>query len=152
MARLVRLRVDLATGSVVRQGFPTGNANEFPRINPQLVAARHRYAYIANNAPGQDSGLQQRITRVDLDSGQTESHDFGPDGYAGEPVFFPARADGEEDDGFVVTLVYDANEGRTHIVGLDARDLAAPPLFVARLKHHVPFSLHGTFAPRLFGT
>jgi all-trans-8'-apo-beta-carotenal 15,15'-oxygenase len=151
MARLVRLRVDLATGSVARQGFSTGNANEFPRINPQRVAARHRYAYIANNAPAQDSGLQQRITRVDLDSGDTASHDFGPDGYAGEPVFIPARADGEEDDGFVVTLVYDANGGRTHIVGLDARDLAARPLFVARLKHHVPFSLHGMFVPRLFG-
>jgi all-trans-8'-apo-beta-carotenal 15,15'-oxygenase len=151
MARLVRLRVDLASGKVERRGFPTGNANEFPRINPQRVAARHRYAYVANNAPGQDSGLQQHITRVDLDSGHTVSHDFGPDGYAGEPVFIPARAGGKEDDGFVVTLVYDAAAGRTHIVGLDARDLAARPLFVARLKHHVPFGLHGTFTPRLFG-
>jgi all-trans-8'-apo-beta-carotenal 15,15'-oxygenase len=35
-------------------------------------------------------------------------------------------------------------------VGLDARDIAAAPLFVARLKHHVPFSLHGTFTSRLF--
>jgi all-trans-8'-apo-beta-carotenal 15,15'-oxygenase len=151
MARLVRLRVDLATGKVERRAFSTGNANEFPRINPQRVAVRHRYAYIADNAPGRDSGLQQRITRVDLDSGHAVSHDFGRDGYAGEPVFIPARADGEEDDGFVVTLVYDAAAGRTDVVGLDARDLAARPLFVARLRHHVPFGLHGTFTPRLFG-
>ena len=33
------------------------------------------------------------------------------------------------------------------IVGLDGRDLAARPLFVARLRHHVPFSLHGHFVP-----
>jgi len=147
MASLVRLRVDLATGAVTSNGFPTGNANEFPRINPQRVASHHRFAYIANNAPNQRAGLQQRITRVDAETGQTMSHDFGPSGYVGEPVFIPARADGEEDDGIVVTLVFDADEGRTSVVGLDARDLAARPLFVARLKHHVPYSLHGTFVP-----
>jgi all-trans-8'-apo-beta-carotenal 15,15'-oxygenase len=151
MALLVRLRVDLATGAVDSHRFPTGNANEFPRISPQHVASHYRYAYIANNPPGQGTGLQQRITRVELESGRTTFHDFAPHGYPGEPVFIPARPDGEEDDGYVVTLVFDAADGRTRIVGLEARDLAASPLFVARLKHHVPFSLHGTFTPRRFG-
>jgi all-trans-8'-apo-beta-carotenal 15,15'-oxygenase len=151
MAALVRLRIDLATGKVESRSFDTGNANEFPRINPRYVAGRYRYAYIANNAPGQDVGLQQRVTRVDMESGATVSHDFGPDGYAGEPLFIPARGNGEEDEGYVVVLVFDARENRTHVVGLDARDLAARPLFVAKLRHHVPFSLHGTFTPRLFG-
>ncbi|MFI5015784.1 MAG: carotenoid oxygenase family protein [Hyphomicrobiales bacterium] len=147
MATLMRLRVDLATGKVASHGFQTGNANEFPRINPQRVAGCYRYAYIANNAPGQESGLQQRVTRVDMESGQTVFHDFGPEGYVGEPVFVPARLGGEEDEGYVITLVFDAGGQRTQIVGLDARDVAARPLFVARLKHHVPFSLHGYFAP-----
>ena len=150
MAALMRLRIDLATGAVESRRFSTGNANEFPRINPQHVAARYRYAYIADNSPAQPIGLQQRITRVDLESDRIVSHDFAPHGYPGEPLFIPARPDGEEDDGYVVTLVFDASEGRTRIVGLDARDIAASPLFVARLKHHVPFSLHGTFTPRLF--
>jgi all-trans-8'-apo-beta-carotenal 15,15'-oxygenase len=78
------------------------------------------------------------------------SHDFGVERYAGEPIFIPTRADGEEDDGVVVTLVFDAKANRTDIVALDARDVAARPLFTARLKHHVPYSLHGYFTPRLF--
>ena len=49
----------------------------------------------------------------------------------------------------IVTLVFDAERKRTDVVGLDARDFAAKPLFAARLKHHVPFMLHGTFTPRL---
>jgi all-trans-8'-apo-beta-carotenal 15,15'-oxygenase len=150
MAALVRLRIDLATGTVERRAFPTGNANEFPRINPHYVATRHRYVYIANNPTDQGIGLQQRITRVDLESGASVSHDFAPHGYPGEPVFIPARPGGEEDEGFVVTLVFDAAADRTQIVGLDARDLTAWPLFVARLRHHVPYSLHGTFTPRQF--
>jgi all-trans-8'-apo-beta-carotenal 15,15'-oxygenase len=62
-------------------------------------------------------------------------------------LFTAGNPRGAEDDGVVVTLVFDAARQRTDIVGLDARDLAARPLFVAPLKHHVPFSLHGTFAP-----
>lgn len=150
MAALVRLTIDLASGHVTSRGFDTGNANEFPRINPQRGTRPYRYAYIANNRAGEDVGLQRCVTRVDMENGRTVSHDVGTDRYVGEPVFIPARADGDEDDGVVVTLVFDAPANRTDIVGLDARDLAAKPLFTARLKHHVPFSLHGYFTPRLF--
>jgi all-trans-8'-apo-beta-carotenal 15,15'-oxygenase len=92
-------------------------------------------------------GLQQQLARVDLQTGAVARHDFRPGGYPGEPVFIATRPGGAEDDGVVVSLVFDAARRRTDIVGLDARDLAARPLFVAPLKHHVPFSLHGTFAP-----
>lgn len=150
MATLMRLRIDLASGQVTARSFDTGNANEFPRINPQRTARPYRYAYIANNPPSQDIGLQRRVTRVDMASGHTVSHDFGTGRYAGEPVFIATHADGDEDDGVVVTLVYDADANRTDIVGLDARDLVAAPLFTARLRHHVPYSLHGYFTPRVF--
>ena len=150
MAALVRLTIDLASGKVTSRGFDTGHANEFPRINPRLGTRPYRYTYIASNAAGADVGLQRRVTRVDMESGRTTSHEFAASHYVGEPVFIPTRTDGEEDDGVVVTLVYDADANRTDIVGLDARDLAAKPLFTARLKHHVPYSLHGYFTPRLF--
>jgi all-trans-8'-apo-beta-carotenal 15,15'-oxygenase len=55
-----------------------------------------------------------------------------------------------KDDGVLVTLGYDVKAGRTDIVGLDACDVAAGPLFTTRLRHHVPYSLHGYFTPRLF--
>jgi all-trans-8'-apo-beta-carotenal 15,15'-oxygenase len=154
MAALTRLRIDLAAGTVERRRYHAGNANEFPRIDPRRAGERYRYAYIANNPPAQTVGLQQHITRVDMESGAVVSHVFGPDEYPGEPVFIPARAGeggaAEEDDGVVVTLVFNAAAQRSAIVGLDARDLAARPLFSARLKHHVPYSLHGYFTPKVF--
>jgi all-trans-8'-apo-beta-carotenal 15,15'-oxygenase len=84
------------------------------------------------------------VARVDVESGAATTHDFGPDGYAGEPLFVPTGA--AEDDGVVLTLVYDAGQQRSAMVGLDARNLAAKPIFTARLKHHVPYPLHGFFA------
>jgi len=146
MATLARLRVDLSSGKAESRTFDTGTANEFPRINPAWTGRKQRYAYIACNPADRTRGLQQQIARVDFDSGAVTRHDFGPDGYPGEPMFIPTGL--SEDDGVVVTLVFDAATQHTSIVGLDTRDLAARPLFVGRLRHHVPFSLHGFFAPQ----
>ena len=147
MATLTRMRIDLATGKVERKTYDSGTGNEFPCINPAYSGRRQRYAYIACNPADRATGLQQQLARVDLETGAVARHDFRPGGYPGEPLFIATRAGGAEDDGVVVTLVFDARRQVTDIVGLDARDLAARPLFVAPLKHHVPFSLHGTFAP-----
>lgn len=148
MAALTRLRVDLANGKVETQAFSAGTANEFPTINPAYVGRRHRFAYIACNSADRTLGLQQQIARIDVDSGTVAVHDFGPDGYPGEAVFVPTGG-GTEEDGILVTLVFDANTQRSAVIGLDARDVAAKPLFTARLSHHVPFGLHGFFAPQL---
>lgn len=147
MASLTRMRIELATGKVESRTYDSGTANEFPCINPAYAGQRQRYAYIACNPADRAKGLQQQLAKVDLETGAVARHDFGPGGYPGEPLFTAGNPRGAEDDGVVVTLVFDAARQRTDIVGLDARDLAARPLFVAPLKHHVPYSLHGTFAP-----
>jgi all-trans-8'-apo-beta-carotenal 15,15'-oxygenase len=151
MAALTRLRIDLASGKIESRTYDSGTANEFPRINPAYSGKRQRYAYIACNPADKAMGLQQQLARVDLETGAVTRHDFRPGGYPGEPFFIATRLGGAEDEGVVVTLVFDAARQRTDIVGLDARNLAARPLFVAPLKHHVPFSLHGTFAPAVQG-
>jgi all-trans-8'-apo-beta-carotenal 15,15'-oxygenase len=149
MACLTRLRLDLATGEVASRTYDTGLANEFPTINPKRTGHRHRYAYILCNPADRLHGLQQQIAKVDLEGGAVRRHDFGPDRYPGEPLFIAIGEDGE-DDGVIVTIVFDAARQRSELVCLDARDPTAAPIFVARLKHHVPFGLHGTFTPRLF--
>jgi all-trans-8'-apo-beta-carotenal 15,15'-oxygenase len=159
MAALTRLTVDLASGKVQSRTWndgrgndgkgDTGQANEFPFINPARVSKKHRYAYFLCNPADRPRGLQQQLARIDFETGTVMRHDFGPDGYPGEPCFISSPGGGE-DDGVVVTQVFDAKHKRTDVVGLDARDVSAKPLFVGRLKHHVPFCLHGTFTPRRF--
>jgi len=143
MAEFTRLRVDLASRKVESKSLAAGCANEFPTINPAHVGKRYRYAYIACSPADRTQGLQQQVARIDVESGQAAIHDFAPNGYVGEPLFI---ATGSEDDGVVVVLVFDGAEQRSIIVGLDARDIAAKPLFTARLKHHVPYPLHGFFS------
>ena len=143
MATLTRLSIEPASGKVEARPHAAGNANEFPRFDPRRVGKPYRYAYIACNPADRDKGLQQQLARVDVESGAVTVHDFGPSGYVGEPVFVPTGA--AEDDGVVIATVFDAVSGASSIVGLDARDLAARPLFAGRLSHHVPYALHACF-------
>ena len=146
MAKLVRLTVDLGSGKVAARGYASGSANEFPRINPAATGKPYRFAWIACHPADWKQGLQQQIAKVDLESGTVATHDFGPDCYVGEPVFVPTKLGGAEDDGVIVSQIFDAARKRSVIIGLDARDVAARPLFSAPLGQAVPYSLHGYFA------
>lgn len=149
MATLTRLTIDLANGKVASRTWDTGVVNEFPFINPARVSKRHRYIWFLCNPPDRPIGLQQQLARLDTETGTVTRHDFGPDGYPGEPCFIATPSGAAEDDGVVVTQVFDARRKRTDVVGLDARDVAGKPLFTGRLRHHVPFCLHGAFVPGL---
>lgn len=149
MATLTRLTVDLASSKVATRTWDTGQANEFPFINPARVSKRQRYTWFLCSPSDRPRGLQQQLARLDAETGVVTRHDFGPDGYPGEPCFIATPGSGAEDDGVVVTQVFDAKRQRTDVVGLDARDVAGKPLFTGRLRHHVPFCLHGAFVPKL---
>lgn len=151
MATMTRLSLDLASGRVTRRAWDTdGHANEFPFVNPARVSGKHRFVYFLRNPPDRLRGLQQQVARLDCETGTLACHDFGPDGWPAEPCFVPMGT-GDEDDGVVLTIVFDSGRQCTKIVGLDARDLAGKPLFTAHLPHAVPFCLHGLFTPRQVG-
>lgn len=60
------------------------------------------------------------------------------------------RQTGEgEDDGWLLSLVYDGAEHRSRLYVLDARDVEAEQLAIVHLPHHVPYGFHGTFSERV---
>jgi len=52
-----------------------------------------------------------------------------------------------EDDGFVLSLIYDGPGDRSCLQILDARDVAGAPLARLWLRSRVPLQFHGNFAP-----
>ena len=59
-----------------------------------------------------------------------------------------SRAGGEaEDDGWVVSYVYDANRDASDVVILAAQDFTGEPAAVIRLPIRVPFGFHGNWVP-----
>ncbi|WP_373047863.1 carotenoid oxygenase family protein [Vulgatibacter sp.] len=117
---------------------------EFPRVAPATTARDYRFAWLASHA-GSAAGLFDTITRLDVQSGEARSADLGSRCYPSEPVFVQRPGATAEEDGWALTLVYDAAAHRTHLAVLDGRTLEVEAR--AHFDHHLPPSFHGGFAP-----
>lgn len=115
---------------------------EFPRVRSDLTGRRHRYGYAA----GVDAGFAPGPTyKHDFVSGISAVHDHGPGRGTAEPAFV-GRLDGtDEDDGFLLSFVYDATTESSELVVLDAREMSAPPLARVFLPQRVPHGFHGNW-------
>jgi carotenoid cleavage dioxygenase len=67
----------------------------------------------------------------------------GPAGAASEGVFVPV-GDGE-DEGYLLSVVFDGDSGGSHLRIIDAQDFTAPPVAKIQLPQRVPFGFHGNW-------
>jgi len=120
---------------------------ELPRVSPSVDAAPHRWAYLAGHASAAASGAApfDALLKLDVDTGEVATWAPGPGRYPSEAVFVPCARARAEDDGHLLTLVYDADTDASHVAVLDARDLR--PVAKAMFDHAIPFGFHGAWAP-----
>ena len=57
----------------------------------------------------------------------------------------------KEDDGWIISIGYDANSGRSEAVVLDAADIEAGPVATLPLASPVGYGIHGSWTPSYFG-
>ena len=147
-ARPFLYEIDVDAGTVKERQLDDRGC-EFPRIDDRLVGHENRYGY-AIRMPRDAGGNDQpwtTIVKYDRRGGSSVAHDFGDGQFPGEPVFVARSANAEEDDGFVLTTVYDGPSESSYLAILDARNLAAAPLAKCHLEHRIPMGFHGNFAP-----
>ena len=101
---------------------------EFPRHDERLVGRRNRYGYTAAFGAGVEHGP---ALKHDLDAGTTEVHEYGPGRVTLEPVFVPRTPrTPHEDDGWIMSYVYDATTDSSDVVILHAQDFTGEPVAV----------------------
>ncbi|ATB42117.1 hypothetical protein CYFUS_007594 [Cystobacter fuscus] len=123
-------------------------SSEFPRVAPRVETREHRYLYLSvHSGPAAQRGPHDAVAKVDMTTGREERFALGSEPYPTEPVFVPRAGAIEEDDGYVLTQVYDAPSGLTHVAVLDARHPGAEPLARAWFEHAIPITFHGGFTP-----
>jgi beta,beta-carotene 9',10'-dioxygenase len=140
LPELTRFRLRLADRSVSRERLAEDGI-ELPRINYERCNERP-YRHVWGNANG-PSGWFERIVKVDVADGATLSWSQ-PGCYPGEPVFVAHPQAEHEDDGVLLSVVLDADAGRSFLLVLDAGDLSE--VARAQAPHHIPFGFHGMFA------
>jgi len=141
-----RWTIDLERGGVKEERLDDVIA-EFPRIDDRLNGLPFRYGYVAANLDTQrfegTPGFNA-VIKYDTRTGKREVHHFRGKG-CGEAVFVPKHGRAEEDEGYLVTFVYDPQKDGSEFVVLDARNVAAEPVARVLMPHRVPYGFHGNW-------
>ncbi|MGG6297489.1 carotenoid oxygenase family protein [Leptolyngbya sp. AN02str] len=142
--QLWRFHINLEAQTATRKQLVSRSC-EFPFIHPALIGQRHQWVYLAAAHQTKGNAPQQALLKVHVDTGEQQVWSAAPKGFTGEPVFVPRPNSTQEDNGWVLDLVYDAAHNRTDIVILDGKDFSQGPIARLHLKHHIPYGLHGCF-------
>ena len=81
------------------------------------------------------------LLKIDTQKKTTISRDFFPN-IPGEPVMIPKEG-GNEDEGWILTLLYNYDLRISQLAILDSQDLNL--VAIADLPHALPMSFHGTW-------
>jgi len=145
-----RVRLVMSTKEVIveeypnESGIPMMNTFDFPTINDKYSGYKHRYIYGWVTI----DYWRQTLVKRDLEDPSGDYTWFKPSHYPGEMFFIPNPEGVEEDDGVLITLVFDGEREQSYVMILDAKTFEE--IDIAYLPYNVPFSFHGNWFPEIF--
>jgi carotenoid cleavage dioxygenase len=144
---LWRWTIDLATGKVREEQVDDRGA-EFPRVADSVIGLKHRYGYMATQGGGSDDPMNASgaILKYDRETGVRSDIEFGRGRVGGETVFVPSADPKSEDDGYLMTYVYDAASDASSFVIMDAATMDSTPIASIDLPR-IPGGFHGSWVP-----
>jgi carotenoid cleavage dioxygenase-like enzyme len=143
---LWRWVIDTRTGKVTEEQIDD-RSGEFPRVNDAVIGKKHRYGYeMSMGSAGFGEVDSGAILKYDRQTGTRTSIELGKGRVSGEAVFAPAAGATAEDDGYLMTFVYDAASDTSEYVIFDAKTMSADPIATVHLPR-VPFGFHGSWVP-----
>lgn len=119
---------------------------ELPRIHPAYEGRAHRYVWAIGRRADSPEPIFADVVRFDAETGAVRAHSFADEGFPGEPVMIARPGATAEDDGWVVTVLYNGHQHRSHLIVLDAATLDTVARFP--LPHHQPPGFHGFWRPQ----
>jgi carotenoid cleavage dioxygenase-like enzyme len=139
---LCQWRMNLKTGAVtVRRIDDLGV--DFPRVPDSKIGQPYRYGYTGEFGKG--APTVEAYHKYDLHTGSRTSHRLSNGRTGSEAVFVPAAGGTSEDDGYLLSYVYDPAEDKSELVILDASNIANDPVARVHLPARVPAGFHGSW-------
>lgn len=145
--QLWRFTLDLDTATVEKE-LVEPRCCEFPYAHPEKVGQPYRYLFMGTAHQPHGNAPLQAILKYDWETQERLVWSAAPSGFISEPIFVPKPDSEVEDEGWVLTLVYQGKKHTSELVVLDGKTLAE----VARLglKYHIPYGLHGSWVSEVF--
>ena len=140
--QLHQWRLNLKTGAVSERQLDDLGI-DFPGVPDALVGQKHRYGYFAQF--GQMAPTVDAFHKFDLQTGARQSHILQDGCVGSEGCFVPAQSGKSEDDGYLMSYIYDPNTDVSHLAIFDAANLADDPIAKIHLPVRVPAGFHGSW-------
>jgi carotenoid cleavage dioxygenase-like enzyme len=141
--KLHRWRFNLKTGATVEERLDD-RILEFGTINQKFAGRKYRYAYSAIPEPGWF--LFRGLVKHDLETGTSQSVEFGEGRFGSEAPFAPRIGAVDEDDGYIVSFIADVNSDTSECWLIDAKNFAAGPVCRIILPERICSGTHSTWA------
>lgn len=140
--KLKRCQINLINNQVSTKTL-SEQCCEFAMVNPHYQGKSTRYSWMATAEQKTGNGPLQAIKKLDLFNGESSSWTAGPRGFVSEPIMIPRHSSKEQDDGWVLTLVWNGATQLSELVILSAKDLQEVAILV--LPVAIPHGLHGSW-------
>ncbi|MGW5364729.1 carotenoid oxygenase family protein [Actinopolymorpha pittospori] len=144
VSSLHRWVLDPATGRAHERRLDDQGV-EFPTIDDARTGLDNRYLYAVSSGASRTD--RAGVVKYDVTSMTSERHELAADLLPGEAVFVPAGTPGNEDDGWLLTIVTDRAGRGSELLVLDATDVTGPAVASIRLPRKVPAGFHGSWIP-----
>ncbi len=125
---------------------------EYVTSDPLCEGRPFRYGYGVELAPNWDRSVDREVDHLGLlrfDVARDEVTAWNPGQYktASEPLFVRAEDGRSDDEGWLLTIVYDATRRASDLYVLDASSLGRKPQAIIHLPEEaaLPFRSHGTW-------
>jgi carotenoid cleavage dioxygenase len=118
---------------------------EFSKADDRRCGLPYRYGFAtASNRQWADAHGYNCTVRFEIEKGEQQLWEYGPEANAGEPVYVPGPNSEREEDGYVMCYVYNPKED-PFISVLSAGDISKGPSAKIHVPGRVPNGFHANW-------
>jgi len=150
--QLFHIRMDTRAGTATRRTLRE-EYSEFAQANTLWYSRPISTLWFVGGAGDAEvASPPQKVLSMNVLTGESREWYCGPECFANEALFVPREGSGERETcGYIAALCFDGARRRSFLAILDAEDVSQGPLCKLWLRHHVPFTVHGTWTTDYFG-
>ena len=139
---LHRWRLNMRTGHVSETQIDDRGV-DFPRVPDAKIGQHHQFGYFAQF--GADVPTVDGYHKYNMGTGERSSHLLSDGRVGSEAAFVAAGPGSDEDDGYLMSYVYDAVQDESELLILDAENLADDPVARIHIPARIPAGFHGSW-------
>lgn len=139
---LWRYTVDTSRGAVTKDRLSDTQCF-FGSVKPGDSTQKHNHIFMAVGGLDIDTAPPQGIARFDVETKLMETWMPKEYEFCGEPMFAPKE--GGDEDGYLLTVLFNGKTEQSELVVLESTNIAAGPLCRIPIGIGIPHGLHGCF-------